>query len=153
MKIEDQLPLLKKLMAFKTPEQQQAFLEGLEYHIPTTPNTSECSNNTRVSDDTPLLSTSTPSPRRVRARGLRAKVLRLLYTGPCRETELANHCKPEEVHALRATLRRLEQGGKIAEAQGMFVLTTSGRPEARFFMENPTSIIIGANYLTHQKGA
>ena len=148
MKIEDQIPLLKKLMAFKTPEQQQAFMEGLEYQIPQQTK-SEQASAPPAEKQAPLpasvpLRVDAPSPSRngkVRSRGLRAKVLRLLYTGPCREAELAGHCSPEELHALRSTLRRLEIAGRIAESQGMYVLTTLGRPESKFFIDHPTLIV------------
>jgi len=124
------------LMSCETVGEVRAFLRGVQI---LEESEAEEESKPAASAVTPAV----PSPKyKLRNRGLQAKLLRILYTGPLSQSEIEDELDVDST-ALDTCLKRMESSGLIEskKVEGrkfpQWTLTKAALPKAEFFVNNP----------------
>ncbi len=131
---------LNRLCEFDTVPERRAFLAGWSL-----------ATETNSSPPPPSPPPVTPSPTkkefRIKRRGLRASILRHLYTGPASHNALSGAVEVAGT-PLRHAITTLVRGGlvtcQVSNSGELFSLTPKGTEEAQWYVSHPSALMRSA---------
>lgn len=113
------------------------------YHHPEIPCIQESIPITTAAITTPTTPTEVERTYTRPNIGFTARILRYLYTGPCRKDQLQSILGITEPAGFNALLHNPIGRGEIKEHDGVLSLTEAGRKKVEYLVQHPTMLKLG----------